>query len=67
MINKQKRQEDKISILKNTISALTSELELVRKDVDFYKGILDLLERKSEELTPSEFKQFFDEEIEMDS
>ena len=64
-MKEQKRQQDKIMVLKNTISALTSELESTRKDIDFYKGILNLLQRKSEELDPCEFKQFFDEEIEI--
>ena len=62
-MKKEQRIENKISELKNTISAYVSEVELLKKDVEFYKEILDLLQRKSEELDPWEFKQFFDEEI----
>ena len=62
-MKKEQRIENKISELKNTISAYVSEVELLKKDVEFYKEILDLLQCKSEELDPCEFKQFFDEEI----
>ena len=62
-MKKEQRIENKISELKNTISAYVSEVELLKKDVEFYKEILDLLQLKSEELDPCEFKQFFDEEI----
>ena len=62
-MKREQRVENKISELKNTISAYVSEVEILRKDVEFYKEILDLLQRKSEELSPCGFKQFFDEEI----
>lgn len=62
-MKREQRVENKISELKNTISAYVSEVEILRKDVEFYKELLDLLQRKSEELDPCEFKQFFDEEI----
>ena len=62
-MKREQRVENKISELKNTISAYVSEVETLRKDVEFYEEILDLLQRKSEELNPGEFKQFFDEEI----
>lgn len=62
-MKREQRVENKISELKNTISAYISEVELLRKDVEFYEEILDLLQRKSKELNPYEFKQFFDEEI----
>ena len=62
-MKREQRIENKISELKNTISAYVSEVELLRKDVEFYKEILDLLHRKTEELDPCEFNQFFDEEI----
>lgn len=59
----EKRQEDKIMLLKNTVSALVSETELLKREIDFYKEILRTLKKKSEELTPCEFKQFFDEDL----
>lgn len=59
----EKRQEDKIMLLKNTVSALVSETELLKREIDFYKEILRTLKMKSEELTPREFKQFFDEDL----
>lgn len=62
-MKREQRVENKISELKNTISAYVSEVEILRKDIEFYEEILDLLQRKSEELDPYEFKQFFDEEI----
>lgn len=64
-MKKEQRMENKISDLKNTISAYVIEVELLKKDIEFYKDVLKLLTRKSEELTPCEFKQFFDEEIEI--
>ena len=62
-MKREQRTENKINELKNTISAHISEVELLRKDIEFYEEILSLLQRKSEELDPCEFKQFFDEEI----
>ena len=62
-MKREQRVENKISELKNTISAYVSEVETLKKDVEFYEEILDLLQRKSEELNPCEFQQFFDEEI----
>lgn len=62
-MKREQRTENKINELKNTISAYISEVELLRKDIEFYEEILNLLQRKSEELDPCEFKQFFDEEI----
>lgn len=64
-MKKEQRMENKISDLKNTISAYVIEVELLKKDIEFYRDVLKLLTRKSEELTPCEFKQFFDEEIEI--
>lgn len=64
-MKKEQRMENKISDLKNTISAYVVEVELLKKDIEFYRGVFKLLTRKSEELTPCEFKQFFDEEIEI--
>lgn len=64
-MKKEQRMENKISDLKNTISAYVVEVELLKKDIEFYRDVLKLLTRKSEELTPCEFKQFFDEEIEI--
>lgn len=62
-MKKEQRVENKISELKNIISAYASEVEILKKDVEFYEELLYLLQRKSEELDPCEFKQFFDEEI----